>query len=70
MKHKKLFVLTVFMTTIIALVFVLMDYRTGYRQVDNSLEIEQVESLLSDNQEVVRFESKNPFNFNDILFTN
>ena len=56
------------MTTIIALVFVLMDYRTGYRQVDNSLEIEQVESLLSDNQEVVRFESKNPFNFNDILF--
>ena len=50
------------------MLFVLSNYKTSYEEVDISNHILNVESKLSHNQEIIVFNSKNPFSFNDLLF--
>jgi len=68
MKHKKLFILSALLTSVVALFFVLTDYKTGYKEIDISDEIEEVKKTLIDGQHLIILESKNPFNFNDLIF--
>ena len=43
-------------------------YKTSYREIDISSQVRTVKSKLSPNQEIIVFDSKNPFSFNDLLF--
>ena len=66
--NKKLFILSAIATSLIALFFILINYKTSYNEVDISQELKKVKEGLSINQELIVFNSKNPFNFNDLMF--
>ena len=68
MKSTTLFIVAAFCIGFFVALFVLFNYKTSYLEVDISNEIQVVASNLSDNQEIIVFDSKNPFNFNDLLY--
>jgi len=68
MKGNRLFVVAVLLVSLLAAFFILSNYKTSYIETDISNQIRMVESNLSSNQEIIVFDSKNPFSFNDLLF--
>ena len=52
---------------VLILVSYLYSYRTTYDEFDNSLILDGLESNMKSNQEILIFDSKNPFNFYDII---
>ena len=66
--NKKLFILSAIATSLVALIFILINYKTSYREVDIEGELTEIKTTLLPNQEIIVFNSKNPFNFNDLLF--
>jgi len=52
---------------LIVFVAYIYNYRTTYDEYDNSDIINNISNNLKDNQELLVFESKNPFNFYDII---
>ncbi len=68
MKNNILFIITAALVILAASILYLANYKTSYLEVDIADKLRLVESNLSDNQELIVFNSKNPFNFNDLLF--
>ena len=66
--NKKLFILSAISTSLVALVFIVANYKTSYQEVDIEYQLKEIKATLLPNQEVIVFNSKNPFNFNDLLF--
>ena len=68
MNNSKTFIVIAVFITFLAIFFILSGYRTSYSEVDISSHIRAVQSKLSKDQEIIVFDSKNPFSFNDLLF--
>ena len=68
MRGNRLFIVAVLLVSLLAAFFILSNYKTSYIETDISNQIRIVESNLSSNQEIIVFDSKNPFSFNDLLF--
>ncbi len=68
MGSNKAFIASTIFITFFAIFFVLSNYKTSYEEVDISNHIRNIELKLSQNQEIIVFNSKNPFSFNDLLF--
>ena len=68
MKKTRIYVAVIIMISLAVLFFMLLGYKTTYKKVDISSELELVKKTLSPNQSIVLLDSKNPFSFNDLLF--
>ena len=62
---KKIILLIVFATLLIFVYFISLS--PDYESIDISNALVEARSMLKDNQEIIVFDSKNPFNFRDIL---
>ena len=68
MNSNKTFIVSALFIAFFAIFFILSAYKTSYEEVDVSDHIRIIKSQLSRNQEIIVFNSKNPFSFNDLLF--